>query len=420
MKKKRQLYWFFKIENSTEFKAALHTDISPILTSTTQLLDVSTQPITAVNIAFSQRGLNALNFTEDVGDPSFSHGQIGDVEPFHDRVEEWVPAFKSENVHGVLMLASDTTSNIDAQLLSIEAALHSSATKVYSLEGAARPGSYEGHEHFGFADGISQPYVKGFGTALPGQESVDPGQFLLGEEGDPLLPSRPSWSKDGSFLAFRQLQQFVPEFKKFLLDNPTIVGSMTPEEGSVFTGARMVGRWKSGAPLALAPLSDDLTLAADPTRNNNFNFSEDEDFIRCPFSAHIRKTAPRDNLPTAHILRSGIPYGPEVTDEERALNVSATDPALERGLAFVAYQSFIPSSFAFIQAVWANNPDFHVNGTGLDPIVGTNGGSPFEFTGIDPYNVSKPLTVLQDFVVSRGGEYFFAPSISAVRDILSV
>ena len=58
-------------------------------------------------------------------------------------------------------------------------------------------------------DGIAQPAVKGFTTDVrPGQPLIDPGLFLLGEDGD--SSSRPAWAKDGSLMAFRQLQQLVP------------------------------------------------------------------------------------------------------------------------------------------------------------------------------------------------------------------
>jgi len=77
-----------------------------------------------------------------------------------------------------------------------------------------------------------------------------------------------------------------------------------------------------GAPVDLAPLFDDPVLAKDPLRNNNFDFSHPgEDLTanqtRCPFSAHIRKTAPRADFNPVnvanHIMRAGIPYGPEGT-----------------------------------------------------------------------------------------------------------
>lgn len=137
--------------------------------------------------------------------------------------------------------------------------------------------------------------MSGFNNPLPGQSVINPGVILTGETGDSV--TRPSWAKDGSFLAFRQLKQLVPEFNSFLTANP-VNGS------SDLTGARMIGRWKSGAPIDLSPHEDDPALGADAQRNNNFQFSHTEiagfDFVsdqsRCPFSAHIRKTHPRDDL----------------------------------------------------------------------------------------------------------------------------
>ena len=65
---------------------------------------------------------------------------------------------------------------------------------------------------------------------------------------------------------------------------------------------------------------DNPILAQDPNQNNNFTFAHPGEDIktnqtRCPFSAHIRKTAPRADLTPIdtnhHIIRAGIPYGPE-------------------------------------------------------------------------------------------------------------
>jgi deferrochelatase/peroxidase EfeB len=97
---------------------------------------------------------------------------------------------------------------------------------------------------FGFLDGISNPFVNGSGgEPNPGQARVPPGEVFLNTTGDSLR--RPAWATNGSFLVFRQLQQFVPEFNKFLADNPVGPKSLKPEERSQLLGARMVGRWKS-------------------------------------------------------------------------------------------------------------------------------------------------------------------------------
>ena len=149
----------------------------------------------------------------------------------------------------------------------------------------------------------------------------------------------------------------------------------------------------------MSPLHDNLTIASDPNLNNNFNFTLAADASRCPFSAHIRKTNPRADLPhTAvdphRIIRAGLPYGPEgtvnptlsaythhlsafilVTAQEASSNTTST----ERGLAFgnssisnyifshkslvnsVAYQSDISAGFEFLQETWANNPGYMIH-----------------------------------------------------------
>ena len=67
MKKNKETFLFFTINDPAAFKQSLRSDIAPIITSTTDLLSVTTQPLTAVNLAFSQRGLNALNITDNLG-----------------------------------------------------------------------------------------------------------------------------------------------------------------------------------------------------------------------------------------------------------------------------------------------------------------------------------------------------------------
>lgn len=48
--------------------------------------------------------------------------------------------------------------------------------------------------------------------------------------------------------------------------------------------------------------------------HDGFNFTSDE--THCPFAAHTRKSNPRADIAATaivnnHIIRSGIPYGPE-------------------------------------------------------------------------------------------------------------
>ncbi len=181
------------------------------------------------------------------------------------------------------------------------------------------------------------------------------------------MTKRPSWAVDGSFLCFRKLKQNVPEFRSFLKET----GDGNPE----LLGARLVGRWESGmcrffgtlimsavliwlsfvgAPVDIQDKEDNVELANDPSRNDDFRYDQKVQQQKCPYTAHTRKTNPRDDFPRGgteknRILRRGIQYGPEVTDEEETSGTSSNDPSLERGLLFVCYQSNLANGFPFIQ-----------------------------------------------------------------------
>ncbi|KAI3604428.1 fungal peroxidase [Moniliophthora roreri] len=461
MKKDKELFFFFGIQDAATFKSKLASDIRGLITSTTQLLDVSLQPTTAVNIAFSQTGLNALGNSDNLQDSLFKAGQFNDALALADPgTGNWVQGFAGTSVHGVFLIASDTQANVDAELANIQNILGNSIVEIHRLQGAARPGNEKGHEHFGYMDGISQPAIKGFVQApLPGQAQVDPGVIITAETGDANAASRPAWTKGGSFLAFRQLKQRVPEFNKFLIDNALSVPGLTQQENADLLGARMIGRWKSGAPIDLTPLRDDPALAADPQRNNFFNYNHTDagfdittNLTMCPFSAHTRKTRPRADFSPentrSQIMRAGIPYGPEVTEAETSARASSDASELERGLAFVSYQSNLSNGFAYLTTYirkvhsesmgqqpkdrkycpsFLQNTPLTVTATrdvlayrpGVDPIIGsTNSGPPGDASrtvnGLDPLNFQRPIVLNTDFVVSRGGEYFFSPPISAL------
>ena len=243
--------------------------------------------------------------------------------------------------------------------------------------------STERRPSFGFEDGISNPLVTGFDTVIPpGPSPVQPGVIVTGKTGDPGLSIRKDWSTEGSFAVFRWLSQDVPGFNNFLIKNPLPEDGnkkpLTPAEGSELLGARMVGRWKSGAPIDISPFQDDPVLAKDPNRfiyrlastqgkywqidslhrNNSFAFAgEITSSLRCPFAAHVRKTNPRDDLEVPpspinpisvqprRIMRRGIQFGPELTPEETKAGKTIHD----RGLLFQCYQTSIVNGFQFLQ-----------------------------------------------------------------------
>ncbi|KAG9086724.1 hypothetical protein FRC07_013004, partial [Ceratobasidium sp. 392] len=456
--KKKEEFVFFVIKNAAHFKATLpHLKIAStadVQRSHQAISDARGEnpggliPLPLLNIAFSQQGLNALGIKDDIKDFAFSKGQLADAEKLGDQGTasdtgfdpHWEPAFKGR-IDGVLLAAGESWKTVNDVVKTALDTLGHSVHIVYKLKGAVRPKDQKGHEHFGWEDGISNPAVTSVVDPLPGQRPIPPGVLLLGTNRDP-VQDRPSWAVEGSFLVFRQLSQLVPEFHDFLDKNPIVLPGLDPKLGSELLGARLVGRWKSGAPIQVSPLADDPELAKDKERNNHFIYptaTGEEGQTACPYAAHIRKTNPRNDLdPTddtntnvdnpvtgLSITRAGIPYGPEVTPGENLEKLTEH----ERGLAFVCYQSALQTGaedsfqttkgFRFIQRLWANNVDFPPNkgfSPGFDPIVGQANG---QSRGTLGTNSGPQLTLLQDFVVSRGGEYFFSPSISALKTVFA-
>ncbi|KUM57964.1 hypothetical protein ACN42_g9209 [Penicillium freii] len=211
-----------------------------------------------------------------------------------------------------------------------------------------------------------------------------------------------------------------------------------------------------GAPMELHPQEDpnwdrnktQFATSALKTMNNTDDFNYNPaDQTRCPYASHMRKTGPRNdyaNYAKHVMMRRGIPYGPWCEPAEQAGGITQH----ERGLLFVSYQSSIENGFVTQQKRWANSPDGptdmakHSGGAsqGIDPLIGQvhpnrNGKS----TGVQinakyedapriPFpdsDLVKPATqvygnslALDRIVVPHGGEYFFTPSISALKDYL--
>jgi deferrochelatase/peroxidase EfeB len=179
-------------------------------------------------------------------------------------------------------------------------------------------------------------------------------------------------------------------------------------------GAKLMGRWQSGAPLALCPFRDDPELGADPKRNNDFLFKdEDPKGLKTPAGSHIRRMNPRDSdiagaARLHRMIRRGTSYGPMLPPGV------LEDDGAERGLAFVFVGARLERQFEFIQSEWVNKGQFFDGPLGdKDPIVGANDGSG-RFT-IPQEPIRRRLQGLPAFVVTRGGEYFFGPGLRALR-----
>jgi Dyp-type peroxidase family len=346
----------------------------------------------------------------------------------------------------------------------------SGVTIVHYDEGNNLPPPLSGHEHFGFLDGVSQPGLRGRisddpsdvltlrqnplkrdqtndegkivpAQGKPGQDLLWPGEFIFGypsqdpeenddefdglnanpgpdsltglkkgEAPDPSKMIGPEWARNGSFLVFRRLSQDVGTFHQFMRDTAQALGVDDPVNSSAakVVGAKLVGRWPSGAPVEREPASENPQLADDDCNNNNFEFNEegeeipvedpnadpfacsDTEFPRaqadssgsaCPFTGHIRKAYPRDDeankgadgkiIPgadpcgareelnesstqTHRLLRRGLPFG----QVSRSTPETPIKDTVDRGLQFLAYMTSIRDQFEFVNNCWVNNADF--------------------------------------------------------------
>ena len=171
-----------------------------------------------------------------------------------------------------------------------------------------------------------------------------------------------------------------------------------------------MGRWRSGAPLVLAPEKDDPALGADPQRNNDFNYAKmDPHGYAVPLGSHVRRMNPRDtavNMNRRRMIRRGGTYGPPLPE-------GAPDDGVERGIAaFIGCASLV-RQFEFAQNVWVNDRNFHELGNERDPIIGTQDGT-LEYK-IPKRPIRKQIIGLPAFTTVRGGAYFFLPGIRALR-----
>ena len=372
-----------------------------------------------VTLAFTWNGLRALGVpTESLATfpEEFQQGMaaradiLGDTG--HNHPDKWVGGLAGDDLHAIAILfARDDAEHARATGVHDELVARCDGVRSLShLDLNATPPFNYAHDHFGFRDRLSQPVMEGSGEdPTPGSGApLKPGEFILGypDENGPVanLPQPEVLSRNGSYMAYRRLQEHVALFRDYIRDSAD-----SPDEEELLS-AKFMGRWRSGAPLVLAPDKDDPELGADPMRNNDFNYQEmDPHGYACPLGAHARRLNPRD---TAHymnrrrMIRRGATYGPALPD-------GAPDDGVDRGIAAFIICASLKRQFEFAQNVWINDRTFHELGNEHDPICGTQDGA-MEFK-IPKRPIRKVLKGLPAFTTLTGGAYFFLPGLKALR-----
>jgi Dyp-type peroxidase family len=272
-----------------------------------------------------------------------------------------------------------------------------------------------GRTSFGFKDGIGQPTVEASGVRGTNskEQPIKAGEFILGypdETGSlPPMPTPDVLGRNGTYIVFRKLHTRVAAYRQYLR------AKASSRDEEALLGAKIVGRWQSGAPLTLSAERDDPDLGADRDRNNDFLYEDDLRGFKCPAGSHARRANPRDaldhemnvNVRLHRMIRRGTSYGPMLP--EGVLE----DDGVDRGIIFVFAGAHLKRQFEFVKTHWLNDGIFIGAPAEKDPLVGPNDGSG-TFT-IPQHPIRRRLQNLPPFVVTRGGEYCFAPGLRALR-----
>lgn len=375
---------------------------------------------TWVSVALSFQGLKALGLPQaslDSFSPEFQQGMAGRASVLRDigesSPEHWEKPLGSRDVHVIMVAVAPGKEHLERSLGRARKEYEGlgGITAIWRQDCHALPGDKEA---FGFRDGISHPAVEGSGIpgTNPGERPLKAGEFVLGypdEMGDtPSVPQPDVLGRNGSYVAFRKLHQRVAAFRGYLKANSA------NSEQEEWTAAKMMGRWRSGAPLAVCPLHDNPELGADPLRNNGFLFKHDDPIgYKTPCGSHIRRMNPRDSdvagvVRIHRMIRRGASYGPLLA--EGVLE----DDGLDRGLMFAFVGAHLGRQFEFVQSEWMNDSSFFgaAAGTGDAVARSCDGTGTFD---IPKRPLRARLQGLPNFVVNRGGEYCFLPGLRALR-----
>ena len=397
-----------------------------------------------VNIGFTHEGLKALGLSQQSLDSfpeAFRVGMrgraevVGDVGP--NGPEHWEGGLGGPDIHAMAWLRTDSDQGRDLAMSVIRAEMEATGgVEIRFVQDtmalAHENGIGSAGEHFGFADPISQPPIEGADApAYPGDGVLEadgswrrlkPGEFLLGYEDEAGTtgtesPEPLELRLNGTYMVFRKLYQDVAAFRRYMGTAAKALYGSDNADRQELVAAKMMGRWRSGCPVDLSPDKDDPAIGADPHRRNNFTYAGDDQGLRCPIGAHLRRTNPRATplkrataVRRHRLIRRGVEYGPHLAAG------ALEDDGIDRGLINLFIQADIERQFEFVQKEWMNGGEFLGLDAGeQDPINGVGG----EDSQMSMPGAKRPfLFGLPTFVLVKGGEYLFVPGLKALEGLI--
>jgi Dyp-type peroxidase family len=359
-------------------------------------------------------------------------------------------------VHALLLLYEADETRATAWADSVAAALAPQGVKVvHALPLDLRPDPKTGiaREHFGFADGISQPvpfdpdaltlsngqpaktrdvwngvplgeilfgHVNGHHEVAPGPVAPvldKPAAVAANLPPHPLAEGFLDLGLNGSYMVVRELKQDVAAFWRAMNREAERIRARDPKNSAHVTAdwlaERVIGRDRDGN--LLCPAGALPPAAGQP--DNDFGFRDrDPNGVGCPMGSHVRRGNPRDGLAVKpadkqalldaannhRILRRGRKFGPTIADP-------AKDDGVDRGLLFICLNTDISRQFEFVQQTWMLNANFAILYDETDPLIGPGGTMTIRDQPL------RRIINVETFVRMAGGDYFFLPSMPALR-----
>lgn len=427
---------------------------SKITSSFQQLGDAALKKIdkafdggTIFTLSLSNFGYKTLKISSSIQqDKTFNDGMHARAGFLGDKFDNWEETFYKKQLDILVIVADDDAGVAAAKSEQIINEISSFGSCLINQRGNVlkMAETNVGIEHFGYADGISQPMYladeinhQSMPRTWNDETNLD---MVLVEEKDGIENCY------GSYFVFRKLEQNVKCFKIAEGDLPLdpthpeckrLLPSVLDENGNdndELSGAMIVGRFENSTPVTKK--SNAITSDPDDKHlDNDFDYSNDLAGLKCPFHAHVRIVNPRKGNPTQdaaeirshRITRRAIPFDdniPKRIPDDMITSITgeildANQPTGKVGLLFQCYQSDIQTHFEELQGQWANTGiiDPAITSIGEDSLI-TQGNdnsrsipkqwgksdqsSPFKFSG---------------FVTMRGGEYFYTPSIPFLRNL---
>lgn len=298
------------------------------------------------------------------------------------------------DIHALIVLSSDDKSIINAkQLVIADDLFKKSAGKIlFFEEGEKMTRIVDGKkvciEPFGYQDGITDIKFFNKKTNKLNRELLP---LVLGEYCQ-------------SYLVFRKLYQDVEKFNSEVLK---LAARLKGKQSNPidFIEGQIMGRFKNGVPILYS--SSSASTEADICQIDKFNknpysdksdkekpySSYDQDGLKCPISAHIRKANPRDGTVNnsygkpAVIIRRGIPF--KYSDKKQ-------------GLLFACFQAIIEAQFSMIQGKWLES----------DVIAGNKSKTQkWNSNWNESSKSDKVKFSFKEVVTFKGGEFFYAPPL---------